>query len=656
MLLAIPLYATSIEVGGIISTDTIWSADTLFVNEEVIVKKTATLSINPGVSIIFQGYFPLTIHGRLLAIGEENDSIVFSSDSTVKWAGIRFDSTNSSLDTSCLQYCHIRHAQGCDSLNPDWIYGGAVSIRSSHKIKLSHCNISNNSAQGEGGGICGRMSSVIINKCTFEKNRAHDQGGGAICCYKSLMKIDSCVLLGNSAFFGGGIYAQESQLVITNSNIQKNTTTGNNGGGLSASTCTLTVFATEIDSNQSTGIDGGGISIKGGKVILDSLVIADNSCSSSNVWGGGICVQSCQNFKMTRTTITRNRSFFGGGVHLRQISGTIENCIIESNSSDYSGGGINSYHASPIFKNCLIADNTADGSGGGIYTTSDLVIINSIFKNNVAANGGGIYLSGTNGTLVNCLFNNNKTYGNGGGVMVASGSPRIVNTTFFNNDANDSGSNVMFLYTNATFYNCIIWSIKEDDLAINPGTTTSTFPSFYNCDISSGLQGIKITGGLSFEGEYKDNISSNPLFKDTLHGDFSLNPNSPCINAGTLNSDTLELPGFDMNGQPRIVESRVDIGAFEFQGVTLSRFKQKETAHSPDFFLNDGHIRFKHPLQYESTFTVFDLNGRKFSTFTVPANSSAFPLEKGKSGLWIIQSVKTGKTRVTNISKKGIVQ
>ncbi len=73
------------------------------------------------------------------------------------------------------------------------------------------------------------------------------------------------------------------------------------------------------------------------------------------------------------------------------------------------------------------------------------------------------------------------------------------------------------------------------------------------------------------------NISSDPQFTsptegagidfDGLAADWTLLEASPCINTGTPDTSGLNLPEFDLAGNPRIFGGRIDIGAYENQSV-----------------------------------------------------------------------------------------
>lgn len=68
------------------------------------------------------------------------------------------------------------------------------------------------------------------------------------------------------------------------------------------------------------------------------------------------------------------------------------------------------------------------------------------------------------------------------------------------------------------------------------------------------------------------NIVVDPMFADTLNGDYSLSANSPCIDAGAYRPD---LPEFDIRYHKRIAQGvpngprAIDIGAYEYNSVYI---------------------------------------------------------------------------------------
>ena len=73
------------------------------INGEITVPDSLTLSIEPGVEVVFTGHYKFNVQGRLLAIGTETDTIVFTINDTTgfhnvnipdgSWTGIRFMDT-----------------------------------------------------------------------------------------------------------------------------------------------------------------------------------------------------------------------------------------------------------------------------------------------------------------------------------------------------------------------------------------------------------------------------------------------------------------------------------------------------------------------------------------------------------------------------------
>ena len=96
-----------VDVSGTVSG--IWTKGTTYiVKGDLLVPTGQTLTIQPGVIVRFDGEYTLSISGTLLAIGSENDTILFTSNKTNPsendWKGIYFNNTTTG---SQIGYCNI---------------------------------------------------------------------------------------------------------------------------------------------------------------------------------------------------------------------------------------------------------------------------------------------------------------------------------------------------------------------------------------------------------------------------------------------------------------------------------------------------------------------------------------------------------------------
>ncbi len=242
----------------------------------------------------------------------------------------------------------------------------------------------------------------------------------------------------------------------------------------------------------------------------------------------------------------------GGGIYISNSGPFLNNLIISNNNANAgNGGGIYIYqyqitgNYTKISK-CILNLNTAI-TGGGIYIAGtnqySPIIENTIINGNLAfTNGGGVYLHHY-GTLTGCLVSNNYAGNEAGGVYSDSASigGYIYNSTVTFNNAPANGG-MSYIYSGPTVQNSIVF--YNDNGNYNGGFFT------YSCS-------TPLPAGTG-------NISSDPLFVDTVNGDFQLQAASPCINGGDTSG--LSLPAFDLLGNPRIISTAVDMGAFEFNG------------------------------------------------------------------------------------------
>ncbi|NCC52718.1 MAG: PKD domain-containing protein, partial [Spartobacteria bacterium] len=208
---------------------------------------------------------------------------------------------------------------------------------------------------GSGARLEGFMvtdGGTMTNGAYLTKNT----GGGIFCMDKTCL-VSNCVLVGNSAVEGGGIYngSMASCMLLENSALA--------GGGASS------VRADHCMFMQNSAEDGGGAAwqIEGDKCAF----MANHSLDMA----GAVCWGTLSNCYFVRNS---SESSAGGAAY-----GAYYNCIFLCNTG-WIGGGV--FFAS--IDNCTVVDNTAMYQGGGL---SDVDALNSIIYGNSAVSGHDNY-------------------------------------------------------------------------------------------------------------------------------------------------------------------------------------------------------------------------------------------------------------------------
>jgi len=246
--------------------------------------------------------------------------------------------------------------------------------------------------------------------------------------------------------------------------------------------------------------------------LWSSAVIEDNLIQN-HAWSGIQCYQSS-------ATITDNVVQYSGqsGINCYGDStGTIAGNTIQDNG----GGGISCYEASPAIIGNIILYNDNPPWAYGINCKEDCS--STIANNVIYGNGYGIE-SGYDSTPA---ITNNTIHGNDDGIHCTdTASPTVTNNIVESNTYDGiicSGSSSPTLSYNN------VWSNGSSD--------------YSGCAAGSG------------------GISSDPQFVSPATADYHLQEGSLCINAGK--NSALGLPTTDFDGNARIQQGIVDMGAFE---------------------------------------------------------------------------------------------
>jgi len=255
-----------------------------------------------------------------------------------------------------------------------------------------------------------------------------------------------------------------------------------------------------------------------------------------------------------------------------------------------------------IIKNCAFNRNVALQGGavrGFLNFNGSLNIENTIFNNNLSLYGSGLYILVNNFRTVNVnisnsLFTNNiskdfssRDFGFTGSAAwirangnSSSVNTNIVNCTFAQNDDrgnilqnspnNERGALGLSERTSgssthrATVSNCIFYNNTGNIKGtINKGHTARANITVFNSIDEFNFSNLGSTSAIN-------SSNSDPLFTNPTANDFTLQTNSPAINAGD-NSKILSGIISDLNGQRRVANSVVDMGAYEFQVSVTQR-------------------------------------------------------------------------------------
>ena len=473
------------------------------------------LTIDPGVEVIFQGFYSLTVNGDIHAVGTAGNPISFHvydttgwsnfQDSAGAWNGIAILQFSSDPDSSTFEYCNVYDVKGSNGplginsksmviRNCNFFHdNGAVfaSIDSTKHMELSYCTIHDNFNGGVG------FLGYIINPDHYPTCNIHD-----------------CKIYNNTAIGGSFLLLQNLNIVFQNNKIYNNSeydTIYLPEPIVDVEYCNGLIMGDSIYANTSGYV--GAIFCYMGNLDINGNFVCNNKTTVG--FTGGTACYSAQG---------------GGGIRVNSEGNTTTN-----------------YHSyNYIIRNNIIANNYAALSGGGICVNhATATITNNQIINNTAPEGGGVFIWNAANPAVDPITFDTLAI--------------VKNNIFYNNVDLEFGHDTMNIYVYADSSTRLQFDHNWSQRGFSSGVKVALFPPG-----SYKLSGDTLTNVIGTDPRLVLPTLTTSVTESALTANFKLQSTSPCINKGdTVGIGTI-VGIADYAGNYRISGSAIDIGAYEY--------------------------------------------------------------------------------------------
>jgi len=339
----------------------------------------STLVIDPGVQVLFQGHYKIDVYGTINAAGTAAAPISFTMQDTTGWyldpatssnggwAGINFQVTFPTPDTSVLDHCNFSYLK-----NSDFYITGSLHI--------TNCNFSENS--GYGAAIIDfypvdTAAILEVANCTIFNSKFN--AGMLISCVYGHSYIHNNSIHDNDLARGDVLVLNQTDAHVYNNDIYNNGQVSDSGTAYIIITDAISGVFTGNKIYKNICYEQGAVYFIDSKIDFNANYVCNNQAllysstsTCPDVEGGGAIKIASNDSMHTAINIVRNN-------------------IIANNYGAADGGAIFILGANVDIFNNDIVNNSSHGSGGisiaqapVLGTTRKVRIINNLFLNNVS--------------------------------------------------------------------------------------------------------------------------------------------------------------------------------------------------------------------------------------------------------------------------------
>ena len=484
------------------------------------------------------------------------NSCTFSGNSASRDGGGMFNSEQSNPTLT-----------NCTFTENSTIYDGGAMCNRTSSPTITNCTFINNSAN-HGAGISNWPGSPILTACTFSDNSA--ELGGAVFNWESNPILANCMFSNNSAREWGGAICnlQESSPAVTNCTFGGNLA-GDNGNGMNnrINSCPMVtncifwdggdeIYNTDGSTTETTYSDVQGGWPGEGNIDADPCFVQPEYLGPVSYWkfdeAGG-------------TTAYDSVGLNHGNVYGAQwISSQVGSALDFDGMDDYKDDYVDVPDFPDLNSQLFTAEAWIKTSTTSFYGTFGTILVKGrVFNENY---GLYVYQSG----WVRWQYTSGGVWGDTTKYVFLDSS-KVINDGQFHHVVGTYDGGELKIYI---------------DGSLDSSRTETKVPDKNNLSLRIGRRNnpgdIPLYSAVPFDGIidevaiYDRVLSANEIrqhYQSGLSGkgyppvpDYHLRPGSPCIDAG--DPDYVVGPNeTDLDGNPRVIGGRIDMGAYEFQNT-----------------------------------------------------------------------------------------
>ena len=295
-----------------------------------------------------------------------------------------------------------------------------------------------------GAALRSSLTPMEIFECTFEENRATEQGGAIFSSWADLHLFDSS-FTNNEAKQGGALFKSRGVFQVVGSTFTNNVAT-ESGGAIGSLYSISAKLNANIFTHNRAANEGGALDVIGWSSIQPFEINSSRFINNLAIRGGAIHAQA-HPIHLSRSILDDNRALHGSGLYLAQASHVdavtqlSDSLIVRGGTGGLGCAIFATDDTTALALNTTFAANTGLGSWGraACVANSYMLAINSILwdeANEITVSSGGVF-----DALHSDIYQSSGVYPGNGNLNVApqldaayapaSGSPVLDQGTNF---------------------------------------------------------------------------------------------------------------------------------------------------------------------------------------------------------------------------------